>query len=75
MKQNLKKPWSFSNLISLLQKHLLSYVKFRDFFDHVDQYVKDDHKNKGTPEESAQQLKYQKFDRTIRKHWFFWKSE
>jgi hypothetical protein len=39
-----------------LQKHLFSYVKFRDFFDHTDQYVEDYHKNKGTPEEIAQQL-------------------
>ena len=30
-------------------------MKFKTF-DHMDNYVKDYHKNKGTPEEIAQQL-------------------
>ena len=59
MKRSLSKRWGFSNLISVLQKHLFSYVKFKDFFDHMDNYVKDYHKNKGTPEEIAQQLVFE----------------
>lgn len=31
MKKQLTKSWSFSNLISLMQKHLFTYVKFTDF--------------------------------------------
>ena len=56
MKKTLSKPWSFSNLVSVLQKHLFSYVKFKDFFNDIDNYTIDYHKNKGTPEEIAQQL-------------------
>ncbi|MDR9449530.1 MAG: IS4 family transposase [Psychroflexus sp.] len=55
MKKALEKSWAFSNLISLLQKHLFSYVKFKDFFDNMDSYIKDYEKNKGTPEKIAQQ--------------------
>lgn len=40
MKKRLTKKWAFSNLISLLQKHLFSYVKFIDFFNNVDSYAK-----------------------------------
>lgn len=40
MKKRLTKKWAFSNLISLLQKHLFSYVKFVDFFNNVDSYAK-----------------------------------
>jgi hypothetical protein len=56
MKKALEKSWAFSNLISLLQKHLFSYVKFKDFFDNMDTYIKDYEENKGTPEEIAEQL-------------------
>ena len=41
MKKALEKSWAFSNLISLLQKHLFSYVEFKDFFDNMDTYIKD----------------------------------
>ncbi len=30
MKKRLTKPWSFSNLVSLLQKHLFSYVNYEE---------------------------------------------
>ncbi len=40
MKKRLTKKWAFSNLISLLQKHLFSYVKFVDFFNNIDSYAK-----------------------------------
>jgi len=59
VKRRLSKPWSFSSLISVLQKQLFSYVKFKDFFDNMDHYVKDYQKNKGTPEEIAQQLTFE----------------
>lgn len=50
MKKQLTKSWSFSNLVSLLQKHLFSYVNFVDFFNNVDSYAKEFVKNKGNPE-------------------------
>ena len=56
MKKALQKSWAFSNLISLLQKHLFSYVEFKDFFDNMDTYIKDYEKNKGSPEEIAEQI-------------------
>ena len=34
MKRQLTKSWSFSNLVSLLQKHLFTYAKFTDFFNN-----------------------------------------
>lgn len=40
MKKRLTKKWAFSNLISLLQKHLFSYVNFVDFFNNIDSYAK-----------------------------------
>ncbi len=39
MKRQLTKSWSFSNLVSLLQKHLFTYAKFTDFFNNVDGLV------------------------------------
>ncbi len=51
LKKRLTKPWSFSNLISLLQKHLFTYAKFTDFFNNVDAYAKEFVKNKGAPVE------------------------
>lgn len=56
MKKQLTKSWSFSNLISLLQKHLFSYVKFVDFFNNVDSFAKDFIKNKGNPTELQHQI-------------------
>ena len=51
LKKRLTKPWSFSNLISLLQKHLFTYAKFIDFFNNVDAYAKEFVRNKGAPAE------------------------
>jgi len=47
MKKKLTKVWSFSNLVSLLQKHLFTYVKFTDFFNNIDAFAKEFIKNKG----------------------------
>lgn len=49
MKKQLNKSWSFSNLVSLLQKHLFSYVNFVAFFNNVDSFAKEFVKNKGNP--------------------------
>lgn len=58
MKKQLTKSWSFSNLVSLLQKHLFTYVKFTDFFNNVDGFAKEFVKNKGTPEEIQGKLHF-----------------
>ena len=39
MHKSLKKKWAFSNMLSLLQKHLFSYIKFNDLFDKIDQII------------------------------------
>ena len=54
MKKKLTRVWSFSNLVSLLQKHLFSYVKFTDFFNNVDSFAKEYVKNKGNPKDGFQ---------------------
>jgi hypothetical protein len=59
MKKKLTKPWSFSNLVSLLQKHLFSYVNFVDFFNNVDTYAKEFVKNKGKPDDFQQKIEFQ----------------
>ncbi len=59
MKKQLTKPWSFSNLVSLLQKHLFTYAKFTDFFNNVDAFAKEFVKNKGTPEEFQGKLEFE----------------
>jgi hypothetical protein len=41
MQKALKTKWAFSNLISLMQKHLFTYIKFTDFFDHMDKIMAD----------------------------------
>jgi len=51
LKKRLTKTWSFSNLISLLQKHLFTYAKFTDFFNNVDAFAKEFVRNKGAPAE------------------------
>lgn len=56
MKKQLTKSWSFSNLVSLLQKHVFTYVKFTDFFNNVDAYAKAFVKNKGNPEDFQQKF-------------------
>jgi hypothetical protein len=58
MKRQLTKPWAFSNLVSLLQKHLFSYVKFTDFFNNVDAFAVEFVKNKGKPEELQEELQF-----------------
>lgn len=40
MKKKLTEIYSFSNFISLLQKHLFSYVKFTDFFNDMKSFAK-----------------------------------
>ena len=59
MKKQLTKSWSFSNLVSLLQKHLFTYVKFTDFFNNVDAFAKEFVKNKGKPEEIQGRLQFE----------------
>ena len=57
MKKRLTKPWSFSNLVSLMQKHLFSYVKFTDFFNNVELFSKEYIKSRGNPKNDAIQAK------------------
>ena len=59
MKRQLTKAWAFSNLISLLQKHLFTYVKFTDFFNNVNTFAVEFVKNKGKPEEFQEKIKFQ----------------
>lgn len=59
MKKKLTKSWSFSNLVSLLQKHLFSYVNFVDFFNNVDSYAKEFVKNKGNPDDFQEKFSFQ----------------
>jgi len=46
MKRRLSKPWAFSNLVSLLEKHLFTYAKFTDFFNNLEDFAKQYVKNK-----------------------------
>jgi len=57
MKRKLTKTWSFSNLVSLMQKHLFSYVKFIDFFNNVELFSKEYVKNRGNPKNDVIQAK------------------
>lgn len=41
MQKTLTKKWAFSNLISLMQKHLFTYIKFKDFFDNIETIIDD----------------------------------
>ena len=50
MKKKLTKPYAFSSLVSLIQKHLFSYVKFTEFFNNIELFSKDFVKNKGAPD-------------------------
>ena len=59
MKKKLTKKWSFSNLISVLQKHLFSYVKFVSFFDNMEEYAKEYHKNRAGPRQNETQLQFE----------------
>jgi hypothetical protein len=59
MKKQLTKSWSFSNLVSLMQKHLFSYVNFVDFFNNVDSFAKEFVKNKGNPEVYQSSFEFQ----------------
>ncbi|UAM98370.1 IS4 family transposase [Polaribacter litorisediminis] len=56
IKKKLTKSWSFSNLISLMQKHLFTYAKFTDFFNNVDFFAKEFVKNKGNPDDFQQKF-------------------
>jgi len=58
MKKQLTKSWSFSNLVSLLQKHLFTYAKFTDFFNNVDGFAKEFVKNKGNSEEFQRKIDF-----------------
>jgi hypothetical protein len=58
--KKLTKSWSFSNLVSLLQKHLFSYVNFVDFFNNVDSYAKEFVRNKENPDDSQGKFEFQK---------------
>ncbi|MBK8723506.1 MAG: transposase [Saprospiraceae bacterium] len=40
IQKNLKKKWSFSNLVSIVQKHLFSYVKLVEFLENIENYAK-----------------------------------
>jgi hypothetical protein len=51
MNKQSTKSWSFSNLVSLLQKHLFTYAKFTAFFNNVDGFAKEFVKNKRNPGE------------------------
>ena len=59
MKRQLTKSWSFSNLVSLMQKHLFTYVKFTDFFNNVDAFAKEFVKNKGNPAGFQRKMEFQ----------------
>lgn len=59
LKKSLTRPWSFSNLVSLLQKHLFTYVKFKDFFNNVDTFAKEFVRNKGKPTGFQQKFNFQ----------------
>jgi hypothetical protein len=41
MQKSLTKKWAFSNLISLMQKHLFTYIKFKDFFNNIETIIND----------------------------------
>ena len=58
MKKQLTKSWSFSNLVSLMQKHLFSYVNFVEFFNNVDSFAKEFVKNKGNPHDSQRKFEF-----------------
>lgn len=40
MKKKLKQVYSFSNFVSLIQKHLFTYVKFTEFFNDMKSFAK-----------------------------------
>jgi hypothetical protein len=41
IQKTLKKKWSFSNLVSILQKHLFSYVKLVEFLENIENYARE----------------------------------
>ena len=59
MKKQLTKQWAFSNLISLLQKHLFTYAKFTDFFNNVDLYAQQFIQNKSGPIGATHELVFE----------------
>lgn len=59
MKRTLSKPWAFSNLVSLLQKHLFTYAKFTDFFNNLEDFAKQYIKSKGNRQDIDNQTSIQ----------------
>lgn len=59
MKNQLTKPWGFSSLISLLQKHLFTYAKFTDFFNNVNRYAVEFIKDRAKYEGYQQKLHFE----------------
>ena len=59
MKRQLTKAWSFSNPVSLLQKHLFTYAKFTDFFNNVDAFAVAYVKNKGKLEDLQGKIQFE----------------
>lgn len=59
MKKQLTRPWGFSSLISLLQKHLFTYVKFTDFFNNVNKFAVEFIKNRNKHEEIQHKLNFE----------------
>ena len=58
MKKKLTRAWSFSNLVSLLQKHLFTYVDFTAFFNNIDSFAQEYVKNKGNPQYLQQKIDF-----------------
>jgi len=58
MKKKLTRAWSFSNLVSLLQKHLFTYVEFTAFFNNIDTFAQEYVRNKGNPQNSQQKMEF-----------------
>jgi len=58
MKKKLTKVWSFSNLVSLLQKHLFTYVEFTAFFNNIDSFAQEYVRNKGNPQNFQQKINF-----------------
>ncbi|MCF6278790.1 MAG: IS4 family transposase [Flavobacteriaceae bacterium] len=62
MKKKLTRTWSFSNLVSLLQKHLppqaglFTYVEFTAFFNNIDSFAQEYVRNKRNPQNFQQKM-------------------
>ena len=58
MKKKLTRAWSFSNIVSLLPKHLFIYVEFTAFFNNIDSFAQEYVKNKGNPQCLQQKIDF-----------------